>query len=299
MKLPEEKGPEMRIGITTAPLHTLDHAAAVRAAAMAAEEIGYSSVWVCDATLGPFAGGTGHGSGRPGDHFGAQNDGGGRVNGTDSLPVLATACSATRGVRIGTGLLGGPWAPRELAHAITTLDALSGGRLALAVACGNRREAAEVEALIDALDRLSSLPTPAPPGLRRPPIFLMTCTVPGLDLVARRADGWVATGMSVGALPAARERVRELARGHGRDPDRLEMIVRADVVLTESTLEGDDRPSYHGDAAQVARDLLATEDVGASEVVLRLAGDAGLDDALDSYARIAEAVYLRIGAPAA
>jgi hypothetical protein len=43
----------------------------------------------------------------------------------------------------------------------------------------------------------------------------------------------------------------------------------------------------------VAGDVHATHGIGANEVVLNLTGDLSLDEALDGYARIAEAAELR------
>lgn len=66
-------------------------------------------------------------------------------------------------------------------------------------------------------------------------------------------------------------------------------MVRADIVLTSAPVAGA-RESYHGDLAQVAADLQAARDAGAHEVVLSLVGDPSLDEALDAYARLAEAI---------
>ncbi len=90
--------------------------------------------------------------------------------------------------------------------------------------------------------------------------------------------------------------LRDLAAAHRRDPDILQLVVRADVVLTDRAAGGD-RPIYHGTVEQVADDVDATRRAGAHEIVLGLVGDPTLDEALDAYARVAEAADLR--APAA
>ena len=90
--------------------------------------------------------------------------------------------------------------------------------------------------------------------------------------------------------------VRDLAAAYRRDPDTLQLVVRADVVLTDRAAGGN-RPIYHGTIEQVADDVDATRRVGADEIVLGLVGDPSLDQALDAYARVAEAADLR--APAA
>jgi hypothetical protein len=83
--------------------------------------------------------------------------------------------------------------------------------------------------------------------------------------------------------------VRDQAAAHGRDPDALSLVVRAVVHLSERPLDGE-RRSYWGTVEQVAADLVATRLAGAHEVVLALHGDPSLDEALDGYARVAEAL---------
>ncbi len=86
--------------------------------------------------------------------------------------------------------------------------------------------------------------------------------------------------------------VRRLAAAAGRDPEALQLVVRAGIDLRPAPA-GAGRASYQGDAEQVAGDVDATHRIGADEVVLHLAGDLSLDEALDGYARIAEAAELR------
>ena len=70
--------------------------------------------------------------------------------------------------------------------------------------------------------------------------------------------------------------VRDLAAGHGRRPDDLELVVRANVHLTDAPL-GADRPAYHGNLDQVCTDLDATREVGADEIILDLPGQNAHD----------------------
>ena len=57
------------------------------------------------------------------------------------------------------------------------------------------------------------------------------------------------------------------------------------------------RDPYRGDPAQIAADLDVARRAGADEVVLGVTGDPGLDETLDVFARVAEAV--EDGRPAA
>src|SRR5207253_2342141 len=85
----------------------------------------------------------------------------------------------------------------------------------------------------------SSRPADAGGPPLRPPAY----TPAGLDRVARRADGWTPAGLPVGAIAPMWSSVRDLAAGHGRDPDALSLVVRANVKVSGAAF-GADRPSY-------------------------------------------------------
>ena len=233
----------MRVGVSIAQAGRLADPVAVRAAAKAAEQVGYTSLWTVD-----------------------------RLDGLDPLGVLALAGAVTDRVRLGTCLMSSWYRPQLVARAVSTLDRLTEGRLTVALeGCA--------EETFDALDGLPS----------RPPVLLATSAPAELDRIARRADGWNPVALDLEVLAPTWAAVREGAAGHGRDPDALALVVRAVVHLSDEPL-GADRPSYWGTVDQVADDLLATRHAGADEVVLALHGDPTLDEALDGYARVAEAL---------
>jgi alkanesulfonate monooxygenase SsuD/methylene tetrahydromethanopterin reductase-like flavin-dependent oxidoreductase (luciferase family) len=130
---------------------------------------------------------------------------------------------------------------------------------------------------------------PKPVQRPRPPVLLAAYTPAGLDRVARRADGWNPTGLPVEALLPMWTAVRDGAATHGRDPDRLSLVVRANLQLTEQPIDGD-RPSYHGSLDQIVQDLDDTRTAGTHEVILGPGGDLGLDELLDQCARLAESL---------
>ena len=236
----------MRIGISLAQCGRLARPAAVTAAARAAEQLGYSSVWVCDSVLDP----TG---------------------------VLAATASITTRVRLGAYLsVSSVCDPGLLARSLLTVNVLSDGRLSVVLT----GEDGPVDRVLDALD---------PIGV---PVLVDGSSPASLDTVARRADGWGPTGLPVDDVGALWSTVRDLAATYGRDPDDLQLVVRAGILLGTGAVDGA-RPSWHGDPEQVADDVDRTRRMGADEVVLRLTGDLGLDEALDGYARIAEAAELR------
>ena len=241
----------MRIGISLAQCGRLARPAAVTAAARAAEQLGYSSVWVCDSVLEPAG-------------------------------VLAATAAITSRVRLGACVsVSSVSDPASLARSLATVDVLSEGRLTVALT-------GEDDRLDDVLDALGA----GWRGSPVPPVLLDGSSPAALGRVARRAGGWLPTGLPVHAVGPLWATVRDLAAGHGRDPDDLQLVVQAAIVLGDLPLDGD-RPSWHGDADQVADDVDATRRIGAAEVVLRLTGGLGLDEALDGYARLAEAAELR------
>jgi alkanesulfonate monooxygenase SsuD/methylene tetrahydromethanopterin reductase-like flavin-dependent oxidoreductase (luciferase family) len=266
----------MRIGIQSAQAGPLADPAAVRSIAVAAEQLGYSSLWMVD-----------------------------RLGRTlDPVAVMAAVAAVTSRVRIGSSVLVAPWYPPALlARSLTTLDILSGGRLQVGLGTGvsgDERRAVgvpddglgdRVDAVLDELDARWG---PEEQDLRpvqrpRPPVLLAAYGPLGLDRTARRADGWNPAGLPLDVLAPMWDDVRRRAEGHGRDPDALDLVVRADVTLAERPFVGE-RPIYHGTVEQVVEDLVATRDIGAHEVVVSIGGDLGVDQVLDACARIAEGI---------
>jgi alkanesulfonate monooxygenase SsuD/methylene tetrahydromethanopterin reductase-like flavin-dependent oxidoreductase (luciferase family) len=284
----------MRLGVSIAQSGRLADPAAIRSAATGAEQVGYSSVWVVDRL----------GGGRP------------DLSTTlDPLTVLTYAAACTTRVRLGTSVLVAPWyRPALLARSLTSLDVLSDGRLTVGLGLGaTLDEFAAVgvpqlelgRRLDDALDVLEATwggartgaapipgaagdPTVAALAPQRPPVLLAASTREGLDRVARRADGWNPSGLPSDMLAPMWATVRDLAAGQGRDPDTLQLVVRATLDVRDRPVDGDRAP-YCGTIEQVAADLADTRRAGAHEVILGVECDDCLDEALDLYARVAEA----------
>ena len=77
---------------------------------------------------------------------------------------------------------------------------------------------------------------PKPVQRPRPPMLLAAYTPAGLDRVARRADGWMPAGLPVEAVAPMFGAVRDMAAGYGRDPDAIELVVRANIKITPEPL---------------------------------------------------------------
>jgi alkanesulfonate monooxygenase SsuD/methylene tetrahydromethanopterin reductase-like flavin-dependent oxidoreductase (luciferase family) len=284
----------MRLGVSLSQAGRCADPASIRAAATAAEQVGYASLWVADRPPASRAlGVAGDGDGRgPTPTDGPPED---IVALLDPVNVLAYAAAVTARVRLGTSVLVAPWyRPALLARSLASLDVLSDGRLTVGLGLGwtldDHRTVGVPQherGLDDALDSLGTAWRGH--GRARPPVVLAAYTPAGLDRVARRADGWNPAGLPVDMLAPMWASVRDLAAGHGRDPDALELVVRADVEVTDAPLDGE-RPPYHGTVEQVAADIADTRRAGAHEVILALRGDPCLDQALDLYARLAESI---------
>jgi alkanesulfonate monooxygenase SsuD/methylene tetrahydromethanopterin reductase-like flavin-dependent oxidoreductase (luciferase family) len=261
----------MRVGVQLAQAGRLADPATVRAAARSAESLGYRTVWVRDA--GPVL---------------------------DPIATLAFAAACTEIVRVGTNVLVAPrYRPAPLARALTAVDVLSGGRLTVGLDLGTGGDGERgPDEVLDDLDGTwaAAVAGPdvaaAPVQRPRPPVLLAGSTRAVLERTARRADGWTPSDVRPVDLAAMWTTVRDLAAGHGRDPDRLELVVRADVAL-DRTAASDRRRPFAGSVDQVVDDLAEVAAAGAHEVLLALDGDLDLDATLDGYAALAEGLELR------
>lgn len=309
----------MRIGIHTAQIGPLAGPDTIRTMALAAEQLGFSSIWVLDRLPAAIAPSEGYG-GLPDVPLPVE-----QRRALDPFVTLAATAAVTSRVRIGTSVLVTPWYPPALlARLLTSLDVISAGRLTVGLGMGwsteefeavgvpKRGLAARLEEALDVLDAhwsdgpvayegdgLRIVPSHnelRPVQTPRPPVILAAYSPAGLDRIARRADGWNPAGLPVELLGPMWAHVRDQAAGHGRNPDALELVVRANIHLTGQPLDGD-RPSYTGSFDQVVEDLLATREAGAHEVILGIVGATDPDEVLDNYAGLARVLGLNALSP--
>jgi len=76
-----------------------------------------------------------------------------------------------------------------------------------------------------------------------------------------------------------------MAQEAGRDPAELELVVRANVSLSDQPL-GDDHFVYTETAEQIAADIAATREIGASEFMFVTTFDPGVKSAEDFLGRM-------------
>jgi len=88
--------------------------------------------------------------------------------------------------------------------------------------------------------------------------------------IAERADGWLSLGSgSVETETANWERIRDLTTKAGRDADRMDHIVCANVVFTDHAGSGKRSP-FVGTFEQVVEDIQTFAEAGADEIVVDL-----------------------------
>ena len=197
-------------------------------AAREAEGLGYDSVWVGDSLLA-------------------------RPRG-EPLTLLAAISAVTRRVSLGTAvLLPLLRHPISAAHAVATLDRVSGGRLILGVGPaadlpGTHAELAaigvpsdrRVTTLIGIIERMRRLwrdeepdvhvlPRPARPG--GPPFWLGAHGPRMLRLAGRLFEGWIPFSRSPREYEAGLRAVREAAAEAGRNPDDIAAAVYLTLAI--------------------------------------------------------------------
>lgn len=301
----------MRIGLALAQIGHFADGEQVRAMAVEAEQRGYDSLWALDRLLAPVS----PRSAYPGNAEGLLPAG--MAISLDPLMALATAASVTTTIRIGTNVLVAPWyRPVLLARSLASLDVVSGGRLDIGLGLGwshdeyeaagvpQRDLGARLEDVVDTLEALwqpgvefvqhegrehrvvPASVRPAPVQRPRPPIFLAASSPAGLDRVGRIADGWTPVGLDVATMAAMWQQVRATAVEHGRDPDELRLVVRANAHHTLVPL-AEVRPTFHGSVDQIAADVRACDALGASDVILDL---QSCTSCVEEYLDVADAI---------
>ena len=260
----------------------------MRYVARRAEDLGYDALWTFQRLLHP-----------------ATGDWGPMYRSVqDPIVSLAYAAAVTERIRLGLAIVNVPfYAPIVLAKQLTTLDAVSAGRLDVGLGLGwareefaaagvpfERRGARAEEFLrclravwVDEVVRFDGdfyhVPParvePKPAQRPHPPLLLGGSSQPALRRAGRVADGWISSSrQDLTSITESIEVVREAAREAGRDPAALRFVVRGVVRLdpepgAREPGESDRRP-LTGTADQIRADLDDLARRGVTEVFLDL-----------------------------
>jgi probable F420-dependent oxidoreductase len=279
----------MRIGISIPNGGAIATVDAIVKIAKRAEELAYDTLWTFDRLIyavnprNPYPG-TPDDSSWP-QHFRRM---------LDPLDTLTFAAAQTSKIFLGTSVLDLPYYnPVVLGRRLTTIDYLSNGRLRVGFGLGwsedemeatganMKQRGAAADEFLQILKKLWTQDTIEfhgkiynvpkchvdlkPVQKPHPRIYLAAFAPAALQRVARLADGWNPTGIPIEGMAAMFASIKQMATGAGRDPSSLEMVVRANLHLTEKPL-GKDRPVFAGSLDQIKEDGAACRQIGATEV---------------------------------
>jgi alkanesulfonate monooxygenase len=213
---------------------------AILAYSVAAEELGFASVWAWDHLF-----------------LGARHP----FPFLEALTTLSMVAARTRQIMLGTGVLVLPIRePAVLAKTAATLQLASGGRLMLGVAAGwyerefdatavpFRQRGQVFERNLDIMSRLWAdddvtgewdgrvlahvrmLPLPRP----RPQVLIGGYVDRVLRRVATQGDGWITYFYTAQSIAGAWSRIRRYADQAGRDPAQLNVVAQVPLCISSS-----------------------------------------------------------------
>ncbi len=279
----------MKLGFNLPQIGPAAGPEAIVRVAQRAEELGYDSVWVTERLLYPI---------EPQTPYMATPDGSlPEVYKTilDPLEALTFVAGQTSRIGLGTSILDLPYYnPVMLARRLTTLDVLSGGRLRLglglgwskdefdAVGASMKQRGKRADEFISVLKAIwttdpvefhgefyqgpKSVILPKPVQKPHPPIYLAAFSPSGLKRTATMANGWLPAGLPPDAMKQMIAGLKDMAQQAGRDPAELEVVVRANLMVTEQPL-GDPRFISTGTPDQIKADIAATRELGVAELL--------------------------------
>ena len=296
----------MRLGYALPQVGAIAGPDAVTQVARAAEAQGFDTVWTLDRLLWPE---------QPQAPYPATPDGHlpeAYQRTMDPIETLTFVAARTETIGLGTSVLNIPfYQPVMLARRIATLDILSGGRVRLGLGMGWSPD--EFQALNVPLDNrtaradefmqvLKACWTENPvafqgayyqiPASRwtlkplqqpHPPVYLAAYSPPAMRRTAHYADGWNPAGIPLDGMAQMFAGIKQMAAAAGRDADALELVVRANLTPLDGVPDAD-RFIFVGSDAQIAADIAACRDLGATEVFFDLQFAPGVATAGDHVA---------------
>jgi probable F420-dependent oxidoreductase len=278
----------MRVGFALGNIGPIGTADNIVKIAQRAEALGYDSLWTVERLLWPV---------KPQSPYPVTPDGSLPVeykHVLDPLEALTFVSAHTKKIALGTSVLDMPYYnPVMLTRRLSTLDLLSGGRLRVGLGLGwskdehdavgaeMKQRGARADEFIQVVKtiwttdpaefhgRYYTLPKshiqPKPVQKPHPPIYLAAFAPAALTRIAKLADGWNPVAIPVDGMNKMFDGVKEMARAGGRDPSKLELIVRANVEITAKARPADGM-IFTGTLAQIKEDVEGCRRIGAHEI---------------------------------
>jgi len=278
----------MKIGFALPNVGSVSTTEAVAKVAQRAEALGYDSLWTIERLLWPV---------KPQTPYPATPDGSlpeVYKHVLDPLETLTFAAAHTKTIALGTSVLDIPYHnPVMLARRLTTLDQLSNGRLRLGLGLGWSKDemdavgadmkkrgamADEFLAVLKAVwtnnpvefhGKFYHVPKsyigPKPVQKPHPPIYMAAYAPAALKRLAAMANGWNPVGIPVDTMAQMFGSVKQMAKDAGRDPSSLELVVRANLEITDKPLPKE-RWIFSGNMDQIKEDLAGCRSIGAQQV---------------------------------
>ncbi|SNS76282.1 probable F420-dependent oxidoreductase, Rv2161c family [Asanoa hainanensis] len=268
--------------------------------ALAAERLGYSALWTFERLLRPIDKVVPLYGGEPepmADFYGSVYE---------PLETLSYLAAVTQRIKLGAAVLVAPLhVPVMLARRLATLDRFSGGRVIAGLGQGwlqdefatanvsSRRKGARTEEFITAMRaawgpdpvrhegecyRITPSQVNPKPVQARVPVLLAATSQAAVRRAGRIADGVLPLTSSARELRDVVSTLHAAAREAGRDPRDLTVVNQAPwpTPVTREPI-GDGRPFLGGSPRQIAQDLLAARESGATQVYLAAGQGLGLD----------------------
>src|SRR5882724_11422316 len=278
----------MRIGFALPNIGPVATPEAVIAVAERAEQLGYDSLWTIERLLYPVK------LQRP---YPATPDGSlpePYKHALDPLEALTFAAARTKKIALGTSVIDIPYYnPVMLARRLTTLDYLSNGRLRVGLGLGWSKDevdatggdfhkrAAMAEEAIELLKAIwttnpvkfegkffrlpESYIGPKPVQKPHPPIYMAAFVPKALNRLAKYADGWNPVAIPLDGMAQMFDSIKQLAKQAGRDPSRIELVIRAHPEIKDKPL-GQERSLFSGSLDQIKEDIAGCRNIGAHEI---------------------------------
>jgi probable F420-dependent oxidoreductase len=278
----------MRVGFglgNIGPIGTPDNIVRI---AQRAEALGYDTLWTVERLLSPV---------KPQTPYPVTPDGSLPAvyrHVLDPLDSLAFVAAHTKRIGLATSVLDIPYYnPVMLARRVSTLDVLSGGRVRLGLGLGWSKDehdavgvemkgrGARAEEFLKVLKAIwttdpaefkgqyYNLPKsyigPKPVQKPHPPVYMAAFVPAAMNRIARLANGWNPVAIPVDGMKQMFDGIKQMAKDAGRDPATLELVVRANVEISEEPrpVEG---MIFTGTLDQIKEDIAGCKRIGAHEV---------------------------------